>query len=181
MTRSFQRHAPTLQGGFALAIADDEAETSFGAPAPWPQLKAKLPLEHVRSKTPTPFTWEQTEYILGAAPVGDHGLILVGIPLPKQFSETVKQVEASQQRYLDLARERRLVRRTYMEVLLLAYRDGAFRYDLVRIISLQTGYAPRGRAGGSDAGDFSWTARLPRGSPRCRRNRRSGALVQPHG
>jgi len=54
-----------------------------------------------------------------AAPVGDRGLIVVGIPLPRQFSETVKQVEASQQRYLDLARERRLVRRTYMEVLLL--------------------------------------------------------------
>ena len=43
----------------------------------------------------------------------------MGIPLPRQFSETVKQVEASQQRYLDLAHERRLVRRTYMEVLLL--------------------------------------------------------------
>lgn len=68
---------------------------------------------------PTPFSWGQIEYILGSAPVGDHGLILVGIPLPKQFSATVKQVEASQQRYLDLARERRLVRRTYMEVLLL--------------------------------------------------------------
>jgi two-component system, NtrC family, nitrogen regulation sensor histidine kinase NtrY len=119
VTKAFQRHAPTLQGGFALAIVNGEAETSFGTPAPWPQLKAELPLEHVKSETPTPFTWGQTEYILGGAPVGDHGLILVGIPLPKQFSETVKQVEASQQRYLDLARERRLVRRTYMEVLLL--------------------------------------------------------------
>ncbi|HWY56471.1 MAG TPA: ATP-binding protein [Terriglobales bacterium] len=119
VARSFQRHAPTLQGGFALAIVDGEAETSFGTPAPWPELKAKLPLEHVTSAIPTPFTWNQTEYILGSAPVGNHGLILVGMPLPKQFSETVKQVEASQQRYLDLALERRLVRRTYMEVLLL--------------------------------------------------------------
>ena len=119
VTRAFQRHAPTLQGGFALAIVDGDAQTSFAMPAPWPQLKAKLPLEHVTSGTPTPFTWAQTEYILGGARVGDHGLILVGIPLPKQFSETVKQVETSQKRYLDLAIERRLVRRTYMEVLLL--------------------------------------------------------------
>jgi two-component system nitrogen regulation sensor histidine kinase NtrY len=115
------RHEPTLQGGFALAILNGDAEASFGAPGPWPLLKAKLPLEQVRSQsqTPTSFAWEQTEYILGSAPVGNDGLILVGIPLPKKFSETVRQVEASQQRYLDLARERRLVRRTYMEVLLL--------------------------------------------------------------
>jgi hypothetical protein len=41
-------------------------------------------------------------------------LILVAIPLPREFSETVRQVEDSQQRYYDLARDRRLVRRTYM-------------------------------------------------------------------
>jgi two-component system nitrogen regulation sensor histidine kinase NtrY len=117
VTDELERHAATLQGGFALAILDGEAEASFGAPAPWPQLKAKLP--RLRSDIPTPFSWGQIDYILGSAPAGDHGLILVGIPLPRQFSETVKQVEASQQRYLDLARERRLVRRTYMEVLLL--------------------------------------------------------------
>ena len=115
----FERHGPTLQGGFALAIVGGNAEASFGAPAPWSRLKTQIPLERVKSEAPTPFTWEQTDYILGSAPVGNNGLILVGIPLPKQFSETVKQVETSQQRYLDLAHERRLVRRTYMEVLLL--------------------------------------------------------------
>jgi len=119
VTNVFQRHAPTLQGGFALAIVDGDAETSVGTPAPWPQLKAKLPMERLKSESPTSFAWEQTDYILGSAPVGDDGVILVGIPLPKKFSETVKQVETSQQRYLDLAHERRLVRRTYMEVLLL--------------------------------------------------------------
>jgi two-component system nitrogen regulation sensor histidine kinase NtrY len=122
LTEELQRHASTLQGGFAVAMVDGEAQASFGAPASWPQLKAKLP--QLRLDTPISFTWEQTDYIVGTAPVRDHGVgdlgvILVGIPLPKQFSETVKQVEASQQRYLDLARERRLVRRTYMEVLLL--------------------------------------------------------------
>ncbi|MGO8793188.1 MAG: sensor histidine kinase, partial [Candidatus Sulfotelmatobacter sp.] len=38
---------------------------------------------------------------------------------PKAFSQTVNQVEASQQRYFELAHERRLVRRTYMGLLLL--------------------------------------------------------------
>ena len=46
----------------------------------------------------------QTEYILGSAPVGEHGMILVGMPLPKQFSETRKQIEASQQQYLRVGR-----------------------------------------------------------------------------
>jgi two-component system, NtrC family, nitrogen regulation sensor histidine kinase NtrY len=113
------RREPTLQGGFAVAIVDGDAEASFGTPAPWSLLKASLPLDRIKSESPTPFSWEQTDYILGSAPVGDNGFVLVGMPLPKKFSETVKQVETSQQRYLDLARERRLVRRTYMEVLLL--------------------------------------------------------------
>lgn len=65
------------------------------------------------------FSFEQTDYILGSAPVGDHGLILVALPLPKEFSETEKQVEASQKQYLELAAQRKLVRRTYMGLLLL--------------------------------------------------------------
>ena len=119
VNKEFQRHAPTLQGGFALAIVDGDAETSFNAPSPWVQLKPMLPLERLRSEAAIPFTWQGTDYILGSSAVGNNGVILVGIPLPRQFAETVKQVETSQQRYLDLARERRLVRRTYMEVLLL--------------------------------------------------------------
>jgi len=119
VTREFQRHASTLQAGFALAIVDGDEEASFGLPAPWTQLKATVPLDRLKPDAPIPFAWEQTDYILGTAKIGDSGLILVGMPLPKKFSETVRQVEASQQRYLELARERRLVRRTYMEVLLL--------------------------------------------------------------
>ena len=46
-------------------------------------------------------------------------MILVGMPLPKQFSETRKQIEASQQQYFELAAQRKLVRRTYMSLLLL--------------------------------------------------------------
>jgi two-component system, NtrC family, nitrogen regulation sensor histidine kinase NtrY len=115
---TFHRHEATLQGGFAVAINNGEAETLFGAPAPWSSLKPKLP-ENVPHSTSTRFVWDQTEYIVGSAPVGEQGSILVAMPLPKRFSEVARGIEASQQRYIELARERRVVRRIYMEVLLL--------------------------------------------------------------
>ncbi len=115
----FQNHEITLQGGFAVAVQDGNAEAIFNAPAAWPILKSRLPLADAAAGKPAHFTWEQTEYTLGSATVGSDGLILVAIPLPKEFSQTVQHVEASQQRYFELAHERRLVRRTYMGLLLL--------------------------------------------------------------
>src|SRR5437879_13473962 len=64
-------------------------------------------------------TWEQTDCMLRAAAVGDHGLILVAMPLPQKFSETVRQSEVSEKRYLELSRSRKTLRRTYMGMLLL--------------------------------------------------------------
>jgi two-component system nitrogen regulation sensor histidine kinase NtrY len=115
----FQHHELTLQGGFALAVRDGNAEASFNSPAPWQVLKARLPLADAAAGHPAQFTWQQMDYTLGAAPAADGGVILVAIPLPHEFSQTVRQVEASQQRYYDLAHDRRLVRRTYMGLLLL--------------------------------------------------------------
>jgi two-component system, NtrC family, nitrogen regulation sensor histidine kinase NtrY len=115
----FQKHEITLQGGFAIALQEGNAEASFNAPAPWAVLKSRLPLPDALAGKPAYFTWQDAEYTLGSAPVGSNGLILVAIPLPKAFSGTVKQVENSQQRYFELARERRLIRRNYMGLLLL--------------------------------------------------------------
>jgi two-component system, NtrC family, nitrogen regulation sensor histidine kinase NtrY len=115
----FRTREATLQGGFALAIKDGDAEVSFGAPASWPLLKPRIQFQRLDSKLPVHLNWEQTDYILGNASVGKNGLILVAMPLPRKFSDTVKQLEASQQRYLELSRGRRLVRRTYMGLLLL--------------------------------------------------------------
>jgi two-component system nitrogen regulation sensor histidine kinase NtrY len=115
----FRSHEPTLQGGFALAIENGIPEASLGVPAPWPQLKEKLPLAQAAAAQPARFTWEETEYTLGSAAVGKDGLILVALPLPPEFSRTVRQIEASQQRYLQLSRERKHVRQTYMGLLLL--------------------------------------------------------------
>jgi len=115
----FQHHELTLQGGFAIAVRDGNAEASFNAPAPWPVLKARLPLADAAAGRPAQFTWQQTDYTLGSAPVEGGGVILAAIPLPREFSQTVRQVEASQQRYFQLSRERRQVRQTYMGLLLL--------------------------------------------------------------
>jgi len=115
----FRRHETTLQGGFAIALQQGNAEASLNAPASWPLIKAKIPLDRLTSDVVVPFKWEHTDYILGGAAVNDGGLILVGMPLPQKFSDTVKQLDASQKRYQELYRQRRLVRRTYMELLLL--------------------------------------------------------------
>jgi nitrogen fixation/metabolism regulation signal transduction histidine kinase len=115
----FRRHEPTLQGGFAVAIEDGNAQASFAAPASWPLLKARIPLERVTTDTIVHLNWEQTDYIVGGASANNRGLILVGMPLPQKLSETVKSLDASQRRYLELSRERKLIRRTYMGLLLL--------------------------------------------------------------
>ncbi len=115
----FRRHESTLQGGFAVAMLDGNVEASLDVPAAWPVLKPRLPLADATKKGTGQFRWGADEYILGAAPVGEHGLILVAMPLPQKFSQTVAQIEASQQRYWELSRERRLVRRTYMGLLML--------------------------------------------------------------
>ena len=110
----FREHEATLQGGFAIAIASGDAEASLAAPAEWPLLKPKLPLQPDPSDQPQHITWNGIEYVLGRARVADTGEILVAMPLPKNFTEAQKQLEGSQQRYLELARARRTVRRTYM-------------------------------------------------------------------
>ena len=119
VVNQFREHELTLQGGFALALQDGNTEASFGVPAPWPLLKAKIPWERLASDLPVRLTWDQTDYILGLAPVGEHGMILVAMPLPEKFSQTVKQLETSQKRYFELSRGRKLLRRTYMGLLLL--------------------------------------------------------------
>jgi len=109
----FRTREATLKGGFAIATLSGDAEASFGAPAPWPLLKTQVP-PPAASSEPQYIAWNGIVYVLGRAAVGESGEILVAMPLPANFTETQKQLEASQQRYLQLARERRTVRRTYM-------------------------------------------------------------------
>ncbi len=99
----FRMHESTLQGGFAIAIESGNAEASLGAPAAWPLLKPGLPAQSVTPERPQNIKWNGVEYILGSASVGSEGEILVAMPLPKNFAEAQQQLDASQQRYLQLA------------------------------------------------------------------------------
>jgi nitrogen fixation/metabolism regulation signal transduction histidine kinase len=119
VTDEFQHHEITLQGGFAVALHDGDAEASFNLPAPWAVLKRFLPIQDAAAGKPVQFTWQQTDYTLGSAAVPGGGTILVAIPLPHDFSQTVHQAEAGQQRYFQLSRERHRVRQTYVGLLLL--------------------------------------------------------------
>ena len=119
----FRRHEATLQGGFALALLDDSMEAGYHAPQPWPLLRSKLPLRaDSRNNGPQnahPIQLEGREFMVGSAQVGDHGRILVAMPLPANFSATVNQLDESQRRYAELSAQRKVVRRTYMGLLLL--------------------------------------------------------------
>jgi len=119
LAKQFRLHEPALQGGFALAVQDGNQAASFNAPGSWALLRSKLPLADAAAGRVSQFTWNNTDYTLGTAPVGKAGTIVVAIPLPAELAQTLKQVEAGQQRYYDLARERRRVRSVYMGYLLL--------------------------------------------------------------
>jgi len=109
----FREHESTLQGGFVLALANGSAEASQSMPAPWSEMRDHFPLRQALRGEHPHFQWKQTDYIVGAAPVGK-GAIIVAMPLPAKFAETEKQIQESQQRYIELAKQRKLVRRTYI-------------------------------------------------------------------
>jgi two-component system, NtrC family, nitrogen regulation sensor histidine kinase NtrY len=113
-----REHVPTLQGGFVIALSGGEPKAVLNTPAPWPQMKGSFPAAQALRGSNPHFQWGQTEYVVGAAPVAD-GAVLVALPLPAKFAETARQIQDSQQRYVELARQRKLVRRTYLGFLLL--------------------------------------------------------------
>ena len=115
----FRRHSATLQGGFALALADGSAMASWNAPQPWSALKGVLPSVSEISHSPQKWTFQNTEYLLTAAPVGSTGAILVAFPLPKGFSPALEQIRQDQQSYLMLSREAKRIRGMYMLLLTL--------------------------------------------------------------
>jgi nitrogen fixation/metabolism regulation signal transduction histidine kinase len=51
--------------------------------------------------------------------VGDHGQILVAMPLPQNYMSTLSDIERSQDQYRELRLQRRRLRRTYLGLLLL--------------------------------------------------------------
>jgi two-component system nitrogen regulation sensor histidine kinase NtrY len=117
-TQELREHIPTLQGGFVLALADGEEAASVGVPARWSVMKDHFPLQAAQRGEHPHFQWGSIDYIIAAAPLKG-GSILVAMPLPPKFAQTVRQIQESQQRYIELAAKRKLFRRTYIGYLLL--------------------------------------------------------------
>ena len=115
----FRRSEITLQGGFAFAIVDDRAEGSFHAPEAWPLIQQHLPSSPTPPQRAKSFEIMGQTYVLGRARVGDHGQILVAMPLPGNYSTVLRDIERSQDQYRDLRLQRRRLRRTYLGFLLL--------------------------------------------------------------
>lgn len=119
MIEAFRNRQLTLQDGFAIAIFDDHAEASFHAPDSWYALRNKLPLASLEKKTPLNVSIDGREYMLARANVGDTGRVLVALPLPANYSKALNELETSERNYVALRSERKLIRRTYMQLLLL--------------------------------------------------------------
>ena len=119
MLEEFRSRRETLQGGFGFAVVDGDAGAAFQAPDTWHTLKPKLPLAALERKTPEPFSYKGEEYLVAIAPVGDRGKILVAIPLPEKYSQALRELEDSERKYVALRSERKLIRQTYMQLLLL--------------------------------------------------------------
>jgi two-component system, NtrC family, nitrogen regulation sensor histidine kinase NtrY len=115
----FRRHQPTIQGGFALALRDGDAVASWNAPRPWPTLRSTLPQLETIQKGPQKWNLLNTEYLVASAPIGKSGTIMVGVPLPRDFSSTLEQISQNQRDYQTLSREAKRIRGLYMLLLTL--------------------------------------------------------------
>jgi nitrogen fixation/metabolism regulation signal transduction histidine kinase len=117
-TDELREHIPTLQGGFVLALKNGAAATSLNTPTPWIEMKNGFPLQPALRGERPHFQWGGTDYMVAGAPLPG-GAVLVAIPLPPKFAETARQIQESEQRYIELAAKRKLFRRTYIGYLLL--------------------------------------------------------------
>lgn len=114
----FRQRVASLQGGFALALVDDDAVASYRAPLPWGILRGSI-LHIPPSQKLAPVAIAGHSYMVASKAVTPNGRIVVALPLPAGFISTLAQIERNQQTYFELSRERKLVRRTYMGLLLL--------------------------------------------------------------
>jgi two-component system nitrogen regulation sensor histidine kinase NtrY len=115
----FRRHQHTLQGGFALAIREGDEVASWNLPRPWPLIRQTLPELQKLPQSPQKWVYQGTEYLLAMAPAGNSGAIVIGLPLPKDFSPALEQTNQDQHDYETLGHEAKRIRGLYMLLLTL--------------------------------------------------------------
>ena len=113
----FRRHQNTLQNGFAVAIRDNAAVASWNLPRPWPMLRQSFPDLNKLQQSPEKWVFQNTEFLVAMAPAGKSGAILIGLPLPKDFSPTLAQINQDQHDYETLGHEAKRIRGLYMLLL----------------------------------------------------------------
>ena len=113
----FRRHQRTLQGGFAVALREDDAVASWNLPRPWAMLRQNLPDLKTLSQSPQKWGYQGAEYLMAMAPTEPSGSILIGLPLPKDFTATLDQINQNQQDYETLSHEAKRIRGLYMLLL----------------------------------------------------------------
>ncbi len=119
LLQQFREHEITLQGGFALAFYKGQIEASYGSPLPWGTLRTAVPEVTTLQNKPRQFTLGSRAYMMGVAPVQDLGYVAVALPLPTHYSDALTQLDQSERHYLELRRNNKLIRQTYMQALLL--------------------------------------------------------------
>ncbi len=92
----FRRHQHTLQNGFAVQ---------------------SLPNAKKLQQSPEKWVFQNAEYLVAVAPSGKSGAILIGLPLPKDFSPTLGQINQDQHDYETLGHEAKRIRGLYMLLL----------------------------------------------------------------
>ena len=101
----------SLQGGFALLLEDDKLLAAYHAP---PNVADLLSDDHARTVKGSGGT-----FLLGKSAVDDGHTIVVAMPLPPAMGKALAHIDESERQYRELAASRKLVRRGYMQMLLL--------------------------------------------------------------
>jgi nitrogen fixation/metabolism regulation signal transduction histidine kinase len=119
MLDEIRRRQMTLQDGFVVVLYSDQLSASFRLPEDWATLRPKLQFDSVRAGKWHSFTLNGRDYVMASARSGTQGTVIVALPLPQKYSETLRLLDDSEQKYLELRSERKLIRQSYMEMLLL--------------------------------------------------------------
>ena len=119
MLEEIRRRQVTLQDGFVVVLYGDQLGASFRVPEDWATLRSKLQFNPAQSGKWHSFTLNGRDYVMGATHAGTQGTVIVAMPLPEKYSETLRLLDSSEQQYLELRSERKLIRQTYMQMLLL--------------------------------------------------------------
>jgi two-component system nitrogen regulation sensor histidine kinase NtrY len=115
----FRRHQHTLQNGFAVAVRGGDAVASWNLPRPWVLLRQTLPAAKALQSAPQKWAYQNTDYLVATAPAGNSGAILIGLPLPKDFTPALEQINQDQHDYETLGHEAKRIRGLYMLLLTL--------------------------------------------------------------